>query len=236
MPEAEWSDLENDLIVADYFAMLESELVGEAYSKSEHRRRLLPLLNGRSEGSVEFKHQNVSAVLLGLGQPWILGYKPASRFQGSLVDAVLRWLDARPDWLSPKTQRLSSASLEFSEGRQLWIGPPPTFSNLPPPIDLAMIEVIARKCDVAERDARNRALGQAGEELVLSSERAGLQAGGRQDLAGKVRWVSREDGDGAGYDIASFELDGNAASHRGEDHQWLGADTVSYHQKRNRCR
>ncbi len=208
MPEAEWSDLENDLIVADYFAMLESELVGEAYSKSEHRRRLLPLLNGRSEGSVEFKHQNVSAVLLGLGQPWILGYKPASRFQGSLVDAVLRWLDARPDWLSPKTQRLSSASLEFSEGRQLWIGPPPTFSNLPPPIDLAMIEVIARKCDVAERDARNRALGQAGEELVLSSERAGLQAGGRQDLAGKVRWVSREDGDGAGYDIASFELDG----------------------------
>ena len=28
------------------------------------------------------------------------------------------------------------------------------------------------------------------------------------DLARDVRWVSREDGDGAGYDIASFSLDG----------------------------
>lgn len=31
---------------------------------------------------------------------------------------------------------------------------------------------------------------------------------GREDLARKVRWVSEEDGDGAGYDIASFTPDG----------------------------
>ena len=30
------------------------------------------------------------------------------------------------------------------------------------------------------------------------------------DLARKVRWVSEEDGDGAGYDIASFGPDGRA--------------------------
>jgi len=30
----------------------------------------------------------------------------------------------------------------------------------------------------------------------------------REDLARKVRWVSEEDGDGAGYDIASFTPDG----------------------------
>jgi hypothetical protein len=35
-----------------------------------------------------------------------------------------------------------------------------------------------------------------------------LKALGRDDLALKVRWVSQEDGDGAGYDIASFTPDG----------------------------
>ncbi len=35
-----------------------------------------------------------------------------------------------------------------------------------------------------------------------------MKVAGRDDLARKVRWVSEEDGDGAGYDIASFTRDG----------------------------
>lgn len=69
---------------------------------------------------------------------------------------------------------------------------------------------IARKSDVAGRDERNRVLGRAGEERVLAHERLALRAAGRDDLARKVRWVSEEDGDGAGYDIASFEQDGQS--------------------------
>lgn len=42
----------------------------------------------------------------------------------------------------------------------------------------------------------------------LAHERAALRMAGRDDLARKVRWVSEEDGDGAGYDIASFAPDG----------------------------
>lgn len=42
----------------------------------------------------------------------------------------------------------------------LWIGPPPTHSNAPPPDELEQMTAIARKYDVAERDARNRALGR----------------------------------------------------------------------------
>ena len=90
----------------------------------------------------------------------------------------------------------------------LWIGPPPTHSNAPPPAELEQMTVIARKYDVAERDARNRALGRAGEERVLAHERASLVAAGRADLAERVRWVSDLDGDGAGYDIQSFETTG----------------------------
>lgn len=56
-----WTDEENDLIVAHYFAMLADDNFGRPYNKAEHRRALLPLLNDRSEGSVEFKHQNISA-------------------------------------------------------------------------------------------------------------------------------------------------------------------------------
>lgn len=67
---------------------------------------------------------------------------------------------------------------------------------------------IASRFDVAGRDARNRALGRAGEERVLHHERAVLRAAGREDLARAVRWVSEDDGDGAGYDIASFTAEG----------------------------
>lgn len=45
---------------------------------------------GRPRGSIEYKHQNISAVLKGLGEDWIPGYKPAFNFQASLVDAVVR--------------------------------------------------------------------------------------------------------------------------------------------------
>ncbi len=69
---------------------------------------------------------------------------------------------------------------------------------------------LAMKFDVAARDARNRALGRAGEERVLAHERSVLAAAGRADLARKVRWVAEEEGDGAGYDIFSFDPDGRA--------------------------
>lgn len=62
---------------------------------------------------------------------------------------------------------------------------------------------------MAERDARNRALGRAGEERILAHERASLLAAGRSDLADRIRWVSQVDGDGAGYDILSFGPDGS---------------------------
>ena len=45
---------------------------------------------------------------------------------------------------------------------------------------------------------------------MLAYERAVLKAAGQDDLAREVRWVSEEDGDGAGYDIASFAPDGQS--------------------------
>ncbi len=39
-----WSENEVGLIVADYFEMLQSEMLGQAYKKSEHRKSLAPRL------------------------------------------------------------------------------------------------------------------------------------------------------------------------------------------------
>ena len=206
MSASAWTDSENDLIVADYFAMLADEIAGKAFNKAAHRKALLPLLNDRTNGSVEFKHQNISAVMKGLGEVWIKGYKPAFNYQASLEDAVERWLDVNPGWLNrPYVAPLLTG---IAEATQIWIGPAPTHSNQPEPAELEQTLRVARKFNVAERDERNRALGRAGEERVLHHERASLSAAGRHDLAAKVRWVSEDEGDGLGYDIASFEPGG----------------------------
>jgi hypothetical protein len=208
MPDDPWTDKENDLIVADYFEMLRDDTKGQAYNKAQHRLALLPRLNGRSKGSIEFKHQNISAVLKGLGETWIPGYKPLPNFQASLIGAVVRWLERNPAWLHRSPEPRQQSGLQ--EAAVMWIGPAPTLSNQPPPKELEEMLYIARKYDVAGRDERNRVLGRAGEELVLFHERASLRSEGRDDLARKVRWVSDEDGDGAGYDIASFTADGRS--------------------------
>lgn len=205
MSEGPWTDTENDIIVRDYFSMLSDDLSGAPYNKAEHNRALQASL-GRSHASIEFKHQNISAVLRVLGEAWVDGYKPAVNYQNSLIDAVLRWLAQHPDRNTLQPER---SSFELGEAaQQLWLGPPPTLRNEPPPPDLELMLHIARKFDVAGRDERNRKLGRAGEQLVLAYEKSTLEASGREDLADRVRWTSVEDGDGAGFDIASFLPDG----------------------------
>src|ERR1035441_1284369 len=81
-----WQDDELDQIVADYFSMLAADLSGKPYVKSRHSAALMAKI-GRSHRSVEFKHQNISAVLDKLGMPWIPGYKPKLNFQNAIFDA-----------------------------------------------------------------------------------------------------------------------------------------------------
>lgn len=205
MANGPWTDEENDLIVADYFTMLADDIARRPYSKSDHNLRMQEKID-RSRKAIEFKHQNISAVLKGLGEDWIPGYKPAFHFQIALIDAVARWLAQNPAWLDRKPAACPERGLH--EFPLLWVGPPPTLSNRPPPPELEQTLHIARKFDIAARDERNRTLGRAGEERVLEHEHAALTGAGRDDLARQIRWVSEEDGDGAGYDIASFASDG----------------------------
>src|ERR1022692_2706598 len=91
-----WQDDELDMIVADYFSMLIAELAGRSYVKSRHSAALMAKI-GRTHRSVEFKHQNISAVLDELGMPWIPGYKPKRNYQNAIFDAIDRYLTKHPD-------------------------------------------------------------------------------------------------------------------------------------------
>jgi hypothetical protein len=199
----DWTAGEIDLIVADYFAMLRTELAGKEYVKAMHNEALRALI-GRSRGSIEFKHQNISAVLVRLGLPWIRGYKPMSKFQGALIDGVARFLAVEPEPLVGVAEQKLSA---VAEARELWIGPPP-HNLMDEAEDIPALQRLVRRFDPAERDARNRKLGEQGEALVFEHERHRLTAEGRPDLAKRVEWTSKERGDGAGYDIRSFARDG----------------------------
>ncbi len=197
----DWTDREIDLIVADYFAMRQKEFAGEPYVKTQHNAALQEQI-GRSKGSIEFKHQNISAVLMQLCEPWIPGYKPAINFQRALVEGVERFLDKTVlPAIEPQNR------LELADSPIIFVEQAPAFTPgaNPPPDHVARL---VQKFDPAARDARNRSLGERGEELTLRSEHARLRAEGRDDLARKVRWVSKEDGDGAGYDILSFDTSG----------------------------
>jgi Domain of unknown function (DUF3883) len=200
---SDWSDSEIDLIVADYFEMLQFERLGTPYVKAE-RNRALQELTHRSRGSIEFKHQNISAVLLKLDMDWVSGYKPMANYQNALFDGIERYLSQQPDILMAP---LPSLALGAAEDEALFFEPPPGFHVRA--TDPVRLERLVKKFDPAARDAQNRALGKSGEERVFFSERIRLKTEGRADLAKKVRWVAEEDGDGAGYDILSFDTKGS---------------------------
>jgi len=159
---------------------------------------------GRSHRSVEFKHQNISAVLDELGMPWIPGYKPKRNYQNAIFDAIDRYISHHEKVLElspPPPAVIPSPSSVFVDPPDLRLHK----ERLP-----TRLRLLVAKFDPVERDHRNRSLGRAGEEFVVDLERKRLTDGKRSDLAQLVRWVAVEDGDGAGYDVSSFKLSGES--------------------------
>jgi len=225
----DWTDDELDLIVADYFAMLGAELRGEPYVKAHHNRALMAL-TGRTHRSVEAKHMNISAVLAELGRPTIAGYKPYPNYQRSILQAIERFLLREPVLWSPTSSPTEPG--EFHEDGALpFLEPAPSLG--PAKERSADLQRLVRKFDAGERDFRNRSLGKAGEEVVMRFERTRLEAEERPDLASKVRWVAQEDGDGAGYDILSYDRLGRERLL--EVKTTLGHRTTPFYLTRNEC-
>jgi hypothetical protein len=116
-----WNDDELDVIVVDYFKMLDAELSRRPYVKSHHSAALMDQI-GRTHRSVEFKHQNISAVLEELGMPWVFGYKPKRNYQAAIFAAIDRYLSTHED---VQYTQAPSPILHVREDAQVFVEPPP---------------------------------------------------------------------------------------------------------------
>ena len=199
-----WNWLECEVTVRDYFAMLDQELHGQRYNKAEHRRRLVPQLSNRSEGSVEFKHQNISAILVEMGLPYIQGYRPRFNYQQQLGHVILAYMAEYQDNVESITQVAEAtgtpAPTQADWDKVLDRTPPGRIASVREPER----EYLRGKVNYAEREHNNRQLGEQGEAFVIEFERYRLSQSGRPDLAKEVEWSSNERGDGLGYDVRSF--------------------------------
>ncbi len=206
----DWAPEEVAATVADYLAMLQQELRGEPYNKREHNRRLQSVLRERSAGAIEFKHANISAVLIELGFPYIDGYKPRGNYQELLKDEVMVHLagDIRlaqvtdavvsaPMSKHPMVRSLSDILVEAPIRERGAV-----YERRP-------LQTVPRLgINYLEREAQNRSLGLAGELFAAEVEHRRLWEGGHPELAERIEHVSKTQGDGLGYDILSFESDG----------------------------
>lgn len=205
--QADWSNKEVTATVTDYFAMLKQELEGQEYSKAAHRRALLKCLSNRSGPAVEFKHCNISAVLRDRGLAYIDGYKPRGNYQELLAEMVWGFLSSHPDVRKAVVEVDAHPVVSPPDGSQFTLSQ----IEVPPPTAPAQNQKHGgkpAKIDWAVATASSRKLGEQGEKFVRDFEQRRLTDAGRDDLAGQIEWVSNTKGDGAGFDIQSFDEDG----------------------------
>lgn len=203
-----WSDREIALAIEDYFAMLVAEIKGRPYRKADHFRALGARLDGRTKGSIERKHQNISAILIGQGIGPIDGYKPLGNYQTRLAVLLLDYLDHHPRILEHLRKLSDEIPATVPKANKihtsLIVDPPEHVQPIPSPRQPRSTPFVAR-IDFAERDQQNRKLGRLGEQFVLDFERNRLLGEGRDDLVRRIDWVAQSKGDGLGYDIISFD-------------------------------
>lgn len=210
MPD-NWSREEVEAAVADYFDMLSKELRGDPFNKAEHNRNLQRLLSGRSKGSVERKHQNVSAILIELGYPYVDGYKPLGNYQELLRSVVVDRLagaDRLQRAVAAAVEQPSEAVPSPEDVLSIQVAPPVRAGEKPLIYEKRAPSTPTARRNYLEAEARNQSLGRAGEELALRFEHERLWKAGYKKLAERIEHVARTKGDYLGYDILSFETSG----------------------------
>lgn len=208
---SDWTRIEVEAVVSNYFEMLKSELKLESYNKAEHNRHL-QRLTGRSRASIEKKHENISAILLALEHPWIPGYKPLRKFQRLLAEVVTdRLSNEEPTSLllgDIVDSSVTTAAIEDDQAveveapsRKEFVYPETVSDSLPRVRRGVRVDFIAQ-------ESRNRSLGEAGERFALEFEAKRLHRLGARQFVDRIEHVSKSVGDGLGYDILSYEPDG----------------------------
>jgi 5-methylcytosine-specific restriction protein A len=94
--KSEWSNAEIQAAVDAYLSMLLREQNGQKVNKAHENRVLREgALAGRTKGSVEFRMQNISTVLVAMGQERIKGYKPAKNVGANVERCIRKAVEAQ---------------------------------------------------------------------------------------------------------------------------------------------
>ena len=186
-----WSERELELTVDSYISMLIKDIRGEKYNKSKNREKLRPKLSDRSNGSIEYKHQNISAVLNDVGFPYISGYKPLFNYQNKLIDIVISKLNHIGDDLPYLVNDLVANSIKSSGDltKIIEVVDPP---NLKKHRGNFLEQITFRKNnknDYPTIESKNIKFGKEGEKLILNYEKERLSKLGFP--VSKLIWVSQ---------------------------------------------
>lgn len=203
-----WSDEEAALTVAAYLDMFRRDLAGEQVVKSREYAAIAEQLDHRSPKAVEYKFQNISAVLVELDLPPMDGLRPAWNYQNSLYSIVAAQVGQAADLLAvveavasappsiPAIEDILNALESPPEAEKNHVASPPQRPRTGQHRDYLAVE------------RRNAALGRSGEAFALQFEIARLRRAGAPKLADRIEHVSATQGDGLGFDIRSYEADG----------------------------
>lgn len=200
-----WNWDECELVVDLYFRMLEMQVNNKVIPKTKYYLELIPMLNNRSKRSVESKCQNISAIMVQYGYPYVVGLKPRWNYQKQLEKVVLTQLIGQSikidDFLNRNLSMANNVNRVFAWADVFDAELPERIVG----VKESRPEYLARKIDYSQRESINRKLGENGEEFVVNYERYRLAQAGREDLVNDVEWSSKEHGDGLGYDVRSFD-------------------------------
>lgn len=198
-PGSHWTTHEIAEVVSSYFQMWRLEQSGERYAKKPYRDILLDLLPARSVGSIEYKLQNVSAVLDEVGFPWIRGYKPARNYQQLLVDQIAMYL------LNHRLIPQELKPVASPEAPLVEVGVP---QPMQPKFDMGPVEAAVATLDWAAAAARSIEVHRVAVDLAVEREKYTLVARGHDDLAREVAPVETPRST-AGFDFTSYSADGD---------------------------
>jgi len=143
-----------------------------------------------SKGSVEWKHQNISAVFVELGLPYVRGYKPRYNYQELLRHVVEeRLATAGAGVLFQEVAQVVNQPAEaphLTDVLSILVPPPERDDSISRLRDFRRSRRNPVPRNFLKMESENRSLGLAGEEFVMHFEHERLWRAGKKHLAGRI--------------------------------------------------
>lgn len=204
------TDHDTHAVVRDYFSSLSSRLQGRRPRGSRFGRQNAG--DKEDASTTERQYQRISAILIGHGLPYLNEHKPSADYPAELREAVEQYIRNNGEILTLMEGDVDSSPVEIPspEDRELddILRAPPQPGDIPEALAGETDGALLSGVDYLSREQRNRALARAGEAFVLALEQRRLIEAGCEVFSAHVEHVSGEYGEGLGYDIHSYEIDG----------------------------